>query len=499
MKVEQNEHGNKLFPVFLKLEQLRVLIIGGGKIGLEKITAVLNNSPATEVTLVAKKVLPEIKALVSSYKNVSIHEKAFETGDLEHIDIVITATGDRAISEIVKAGAKKKKLLVNVADTPDLCDFYLGAIVQKGDLKIAISTNGKSPTMAKRVKEVLNDSFPDETQEVLENLSEIRNDLKGNLQAKVKKLNEITSVMIDAKAERTIYKRIARASAYSLAVIVLMILGHLFITYVPWSGMRDAVTSFTDTLDPQIWLYAMGGFVAQMIDGALGMAYGVSVTTFLLSLGVPTITPAVASASMHASEIFTTGSSSLVYMRYKNVNWKLFRKLLWPGIIGTVLGALVVSYISKDYIKIVKPIVASYSLLLGAFIIVRAIRVSNHKARKIKRIKPVAAIGGFLDSVGGGGWGPIVTTSLIAGGRNLRYAVGSSHLAKFFVAIISTITFISVIGLHHWQIIFGLVIGGMIAAPISIYFSTRIPIKAGLILVGTLVIIVSLRTIILAF
>lgn len=490
---------NKLFPIFLKLEELRVLIIGGGKIGLEKITAVLNNSPATKITVIAKKVSPEILELQKQYSNITLKEKSFESSDLNDIDLVITATGDRSVSEFVKTETKKRKLLANVADTPDLCDFYLGSIVQKGDLKIAISTNGKSPTMAKRVKEVLNDSFPDETQEVLENLSEIRNNLKGDFESKVKKLNEITSVMVEKKAEQSLYRKIAKASFYSLVVIVLMVVGHLIITYVPWHGIKELADSISQGFDDDLWLYATAGFVAQMIDGALGMAYGVSVTTFLLSLGIPAITPAVASASMHASEIFTTGSSSLVYMRYKNVNWKLFRKLVWPGVIGAALGAITVSYISKDDIKLVKPLVSSYTLLLGAFIILRAIRVSNHKAKKIKRIAPVAAAGGFLDSVGGGGWGPIVTTSLIAGGRNLRYAVGSSHLAKFFVAVVSTITFIALIGLQHWQIIFGLVVGGMIAAPISIYFSNKIPIKAGLILVGSLVIIVSLKTIITSF
>jgi uncharacterized membrane protein YfcA len=239
----------------------------------------------------------------------------------------------------------------------------------------------------------------------------------------------------------------------------------------------------------------LGGFIAQMIDGALGMAYGVSVTTFLLGLGIPSITPAVASASMHASEIFTTGSSSLVYMRYKNVNMKLFKILVWPGVIGTILGVVTVSFISKEYFVIIKPLVAIYTLTLGVIIIYRAIRKPK-KRKKITKIVPVAFSGGFLDSVGGGGWGPIVTSSLLAGGRHLRYAVGSAHMAKFFVAVVSTVAFFFTIGLSHWQIIFGLVLGGMIAAPISIYFSNKIPIKKGLIFVGILIIIISFRTLI---
>src|ERR1051326_1929176 len=230
--------GNKLFPVFLKLEELRVLIIGGGKIGLEKISAILKNSPQTRVVLVARNISAGIKGLVLGSSNVVLREKAFEVSDLDEIDIVITATGDRELSGIVKAEAKKRRLLVNVADTPDLCDFYLGSIVQKGDLKIAISTNGKSPTMAKRVKEVLNDAFPDDTQEVLENLAQIRSNLKGDFEKKVKKLNEITSVLVEKEQAQSKYRKVMLASIYSLAVILLMIFGHLLFTYVPWSGIR---------------------------------------------------------------------------------------------------------------------------------------------------------------------------------------------------------------------------------------------------------------------
>jgi len=489
---------NKLFPIFLKLEKLKVLIVGGGHVALEKLKAVLANSPETNITIVAPDIIPEIFQIVSGSENIKIKQRIFFPGDLFNADIVIAATADRDINQMIKDEAKKREMLVNVADSPLLCDFYLGSIVHKGDLKIAVSTNGKSPTLAKRVKEVLDESFPDETQEVLENLAEIRSNLKGSFSEKVKKLNEITSVLVE-KEKKTTYKRISVATIYSLAIIILMVLGHLFFTYVPLTGIKDMIAEMVRSIDSNMMLYIAGGFTAQMIDGALGMAYGVTVTTFLMSLGLPAITPAVASASMHASEIFTTGSSSLVYMRYRNVNMKLFRKLLWPGIIGAIAGAVAISYISKSYINIVKPVIALYTLTLGMVIIIRTIRVSNKKAKKIKHVQPVAAAGGFLDSVGGGGWGPIVTTSLIAGGRNLRYAVGSSHLAKFFVAITSTLTFFTVIGTSHWQIIFGLVIGGMVAAPISIYLSNRIPVKGGLILVGSLVILVSLKTLFKAF
>ncbi|MCX6295313.1 MAG: TSUP family transporter [Bacteroidetes bacterium] len=388
-----------------------------------------------------------------------------------------------------------------MADTPDMCDFYLGSIVQKGDLKIAISTNGKSPTLAKRLKEVFNDALPVDTQQSIDNLNVLRSQLKGDFTKKVKELNKVTAILIEEKeaVKKQMKKQILFVVLYAMSVIALMLVGHLFFTLLPLKTIGRYFTDLASSVDSSILLYILGGFVAQMIDGAFGMAYGVTVTTFLMSLGIPAITPAVASASMHASEIFTTGTSSLVYMRYKNVNNKLFRTLLIPGAIGAIVGAFTISYISKDYVNFVKPFISIYTLILGVMIVRKALNLHIKTRKKIKRIKPVALIGGFLDSVGGGGWGPIVTTTLIAGGRNFRYAIGSSHVAKFFVALISTVTFISMIGLSHWHIIFGLVIGSMIAAPISIYMSTKISNKWGLILVGMLVIIVSFKTLIFAF
>jgi uncharacterized membrane protein YfcA len=368
-------------------------------------------------------------------------------------------------------------------------------------LKIAISTNGKSPTLAKRLKEVFNEALPDDTQESLDNLHKLRNHLKGDFTHKVKMLNKATAILINEqeKPKRVFGRKFLFISLYLLSAISLMLAGHLFFTWIPLPTIGHYFSGLVNSLDSSVLLYIAGGFIAQLIDGALGMAYGVSVTTFLLSLGIPAITPAVASASMHAAEIFTTGTSSLVYMRYKNVNNKLFKTLLIPGAIGAILGAILISFISKDSIGIVKPFVGAYTFFLGVLIIRKALNLHIKTRRRIKKIKPVALAGGFLDSVGGGGWGPIVTTTLIAGGRDFRYAVGSSHVAKFFVAIISTATFIAILGLNHWHIIFGLVVGSMIAAPISISISNKISKKWGLILVGMLVIIVSLRNIIFAF
>jgi siroheme synthase-like protein len=198
---KENE-GNQLFPVFLKLDQLHVLLVGGGVIGLEKITAILNNSPATKITLVARQVLPEITELKNKLKKLTILEKEFEVSDLDNKDLVIAATGNRLVSELIRKEASVRKILINVADTPDLCDFYLGSIVKKGDLKIAISTNGKSPTLAKRLKEIFNEELQgDDIQSTLDSLNEFRNHLKGDFAKKLKQLNDITSVLNDKNNE----------------------------------------------------------------------------------------------------------------------------------------------------------------------------------------------------------------------------------------------------------------------------------------------------------
>jgi siroheme synthase-like protein len=188
---------NNLFPVFLKLESLRLLIVGAGPVAAEKLTAVLNNAPETTIKLVAKDVSQGVADLIANRANIKLLQKEFESPDLNDIDLVISAVNNLEKSAEIRAEAHKKGILVNVADTPDLCDFYLGSIVQKGCLKIAISTNGQSPTAAKRLKEMLNNTLPDELDAMIENLHAIRNQLKGNFEEKVRKMNELTKTLVE--------------------------------------------------------------------------------------------------------------------------------------------------------------------------------------------------------------------------------------------------------------------------------------------------------------
>jgi precorrin-2 dehydrogenase / sirohydrochlorin ferrochelatase len=195
----KNKPMNELFPIFLKLDRLNTLVVGGGNVALEKASALLRNSPAAQVTLVAPMFRPDTLEFLADYPQVVLCERGFELADLDGRDLVICATDNRALHEMIKETCAPRHLLCNVADTPDLCDFYLGSIVQKGDLKIAISTNGKSPTLAKRIRAFLEDVIPEEIQEGLEGMEAVRKTLKGDFQEKIRVLNELTKGVIFRK------------------------------------------------------------------------------------------------------------------------------------------------------------------------------------------------------------------------------------------------------------------------------------------------------------
>lgn len=184
---------NPLFPVFLKLEELHTLLVGGGNVGLEKLTALLKNSPAAKVTVVAGIISGPVKELASAHPNVELVARNFLPGDLSDKDLVILATDDPELHKRIRTDARKQRILINVADTPDLCDFYLGSVVTKGNLKIGISTNGKSPTIARRMREFFEAALPDEIDDLLNNLNQIRDKISGDFREKVRRLNELTA------------------------------------------------------------------------------------------------------------------------------------------------------------------------------------------------------------------------------------------------------------------------------------------------------------------
>jgi siroheme synthase-like protein len=188
---------NTLFPIFLKLENFNTLLVGGGNVGLEKLTALLVNNPLANVTVVADRYLEETERVAKSSPNVVLAYRKFEFDDLKNKQLVILATDNFELHQDIKLKTTELGILTNVADTPALCDFYLGSIVRKGDLKIAISTNGKSPTLAKRMRQYLEEAIPDSMQSLLDNMKTFRDKLKGDFSTKLEVLNDLTSSMIE--------------------------------------------------------------------------------------------------------------------------------------------------------------------------------------------------------------------------------------------------------------------------------------------------------------
>ena len=245
-------------------------------------------------------------------------------------------------------------------------------------------------------------------------------------------------------------------------------------------------------MDTSIITFIIVGFVAQMIDGALGMAYGVSSTTFLLSLGVP---PAAASASVHTAEIFTSGVSGLSHLRLGNVDKELFKRLVIPGVLGGVLGAYILTTVPGD---IIKPFIALYLLAMGIIILRKALMKKTLEGKAKVRLFPLGAFGGFLDAIGGGGWGPIVTSTLVVNGNHPRFAIGSVNIAEFFVTMSEVAAFFTIIGLVHWQVIVGLTVGGILAAPLAAFVCKKLPARTLMIIIGVLIIVLSVRTVYIA-
>lgn len=237
-------------------------------------------------------------------------------------------------------------------------------------------------------------------------------------------------------------------------------------------------------------LFVVVGFGAQLIDGAIGMAYGLSATTVLLGTGVA---PAVASASVHAAEVFTTGISGISHWRFGNVRWGMVLRLALPGMIGGATGAYILSGIPGEAMQ---PYVATYLLVMGAYILWRATRKRTVVSNPPAWIAPLGLGGGFIDAIGGGGWGPIVSSTLIGHGTVPRYTIGSVNTAEFFVTLTISLTFLATIGLELWPIILGLIIGGALAAPLGAYFARLIPDRPLMILVGAMIILLSLRTLV---
>ncbi|MBA2658238.1 MAG: sulfite exporter TauE/SafE family protein [Nitrosospira sp.] len=267
-----------------------------------------------------------------------------------------------------------------------------------------------------------------------------------------------------------------------LIALVLFLTARFFLSN-NWLGGWQIIG---DTLSSTVfWSAVVVGFFAQVVDGALGMAYGVTATTFLLATGA---SPGAASASVHIAEIFTTGVSGIFHAKFGNVNKQLFVRLLIPGILGGILGAIVVTQIDG---AIFKPYISTYLLLLGIYILSKAFRPLRPRTHTPKHVGKLALFGGFVDAAGGGGWGPVVTSTLVSSGNDPRTTIGTVNFAEFFLTLTSAAVFSLLMETNTWPIIVGLIFGGLFAAPFAAVLCKKLHARTLLILVGVLIVIIS--------
>ena len=300
---------------------------------------------------------------------------------------------------------------------------------------------------------------------------------------------EVLSTEIVASSRKNV-------NAYFIAFAVLLIIAIGFYFLYPYIHI-DVIRNALNKDHHLFYWMLLAGFLAEIVAGSMGMGYGVICTTILLILNIP---PPIISASIHSAESFTSAAGTISHYKLGNINKRLTKLLAIPAIFGAVLGALALTYVGERYAKITKPFIAAYTMYLGIRILQNAFKKPNgtkngNGKKKKTNITALGLIGGFIDSFGGGGWGPLVTGTFIKNGRTPRYVIGSSTAAKFVLTVVSAITFIFTVGIHHWNIVAGLLIGGIITAPFSALLTSRLPVRKMFVVVGIVVIIMSLITI----
>lgn len=281
---------------------------------------------------------------------------------------------------------------------------------------------------------------------------------------------------------------------YLVAIGVVVIVAAIILTLFINGELNSLLKVLSQDHHIFYWMVLVG-FLAEIVAGSMGMGYGVICTTIFLILNIP---PPIISATIHSAESFTTAAGSISHYKFGNVNKKLTKRLAIPAVIGAVCGALLLTYVGERYAKMTKPLIGAYTLYLGIRIIQNAFRKKNANGnikKKKTNITVLGLIGGFIDSFGGGGWGPLVTGTFIKNGRTPRYVIGSSTIAKFILTVASAITFIFTVGIQHWNMVAGLLLGGVITAPFSAMLTAKLPVKKMFVVVGMVVIIMSIITI----
>ncbi|WP_082886378.1 TSUP family transporter [Flavisolibacter tropicus] len=420
-------------PLRVTSPDIEWLVIGGGRQAYASLCLLLRNGQNISITVIAQELSPEMEAFLNEQPQIKVVRKEYDTYDFNDVHFVIAATDNEVLNECIRDEAALQRVLVYTPGAPHLSDF--------------------------------------------------------NFVDNIEKVNPLQLETRTPWFQRNSEQMWRRLASQLVLAFFLMVLGHIIISYLPFPSVPEIWVNSKPYFDKQFLFFVLAGFLAQMVDGMLSMGYGVTSATCLISFGV---NPVAVSAAIHTSEVFASGISGYSHYKFGNVNKKLFRHLVIPGVLGAILGAVMLVFLGEKAGKWLMPIMALYALFLGFKILYKAFQPSPTN-KKVKRVGWLAGAGGFLDSFGGGGWGPIVTSSLIAKGRSPKYTIGSVSLTEFFVTLASALTFFVTVGVSHWNIVLGLLLGGGIAAPFAARLAGKLPRKTMMIAVGIMVMVWCIR------
>ncbi|QOW11936.1 ABC transporter permease [Kaistella flava (ex Peng et al. 2021)] len=496
-----------MHPIFLNLERIPVLLVGHDELILKAVKQICRNSIHCKIKIFDENISEEIIQFSSDKSNIILYHRKMEEDDFQNFALLIISTEDHEYEEHLLQLSQNKNILINVIEKPQISDFSLVSVIKKENIKLGISSNDYSPEVQERINRIIEHSIPSDLEEFIEKLKFAYKNPLMNRDDELKSLDTITADYLDQKQKRPlansefenlekITKAVRRRSNIYLGIIgVMVLIGVLSYILFEFQLFPD-INAFLNADNHIFYKMLAVGFVAELVVGSTGMGYGIICTTILLMLN---IAPPIISASIHSAETFTSAAGSISHFRLKNVNMKLVKALAIPAIIGAIIGALSLTYFGQHYAPIVKPIISCYTLYLGINILRNAFK-NNRKEKRIQKsgrnIKILGLFGGFIDSFTGGGWGPMVTGTLLKDGRTPRYVIGSSTLSKFILTITSAITFVITIGIQHWNIVLGLLIGGIVTAPFAAMLTSRIPIKKMFVVIGILIITLSVISIV---
>ena len=430
----------ELEPICLQNGLCRYLIIGNEIDGLQQAKLIFSEQPNAEITIHTEKNI--IQDNPDNPKKIVIHQQSYDQLDINQYDIIISVSNDNSINKKLYSDAINLHKYIYVKNHPELTSDH----INHPFFKIIADTITSSSTI---------DNNPgDRFADTEENIT--RYDFK--------KIVAIISILFF-----TLFV------GFGLSTIITV----------------DELKTYAADIPDIFWKMLLVGFVAQIIDGAIGLGYGIMCSTTMMLMGVKL--PAI-SGSIHTAEIFSSGISGFSHYKFGNVNKKLFLALVIPGVIGAVAGSLLLVYLGTKYETITYVILATYTLFIGVKLLFLGFKKKVAK-QKVKNAGILGFAGGFLDSFAGGGWGPVVTSTLLSKGKKSRFVVGTVSLTEFFVTFAASLTFFFSLGISHGYIVAGLIVGGIIASPIAAKLAGKIPQKIAILAVATLVIVFSIRII----